>query len=120
MLFLALILAAEPTEPNLAGRWVDAERGVVSEVSRRADGSWQGVAVASRVSTDVGKTTLSGLRWDAGRKRFVGTITRPENDQRADLDLFVESPDALRGEAGVFIFRKTLRFTRVPPPDAGP
>ncbi|MCU0700014.1 MAG: hypothetical protein MUC96_26195 [Myxococcaceae bacterium] len=122
MILLALILAAEPApmEPSLAGRWVDAERGVTSELSRQADGTWQGVAVASRVPGDVGKTTFSALRWDARGKRFVGTLHKPDDDQRVGVDLFVEGADALRGEAGVFIFRKTLRFSRAPRPDAGP
>jgi hypothetical protein len=114
-----LVVTAAP-EPSLAGRWIDGERGVVSEFSRGADGTWSGVAVASRFPTDVGKTTFRALRWDPKAGHFSGKLIKPDDDQVVDLDLTLVTSTELKGAAGVFIFRKTLTFRRVTASDGGP
>jgi uncharacterized protein (DUF2147 family) len=114
-----LVLSAAP-EPSLTGRWIDGDRGVVSEFTRGADGTWSAVVVASRFPTDVGKTTFRALRWDPRAGHFSGKLLKPDDDQVFDFDLSVVSSTELKGTAGVFIFRKTLTFRRVTAPDGGP
>ncbi|MDP1916523.1 MAG: hypothetical protein Q8L14_09770 [Myxococcales bacterium] len=117
---LALAVAASPAdEAQLAGRWVDSERNVVSELTRSADGVWSGVVVASPRPHELGKRSFQGLIWDRKKARFTGKLLKPDDDQLVDLTLTFVSRDALTGEAGLFIFTRTLHFTRVVAPDAG-
>lgn len=119
VMLLVMVAAAPVEEAQLAGRWVDSERQVVSELSRSADGTWSGVVVASPRPQEVGKRSFQGLVWDRKRARFTGKLLKPDDDQLVDLTLTFPSRDAMTGEAGIFIFTKTLHFTRVPTPDAG-
>ena len=114
-LIVLLALASGPAseDARLAGRWRDSERDTVSELIRADDGSWSGVIVASPRATELGKRSFEALRWHADDHRFVGHLIKPDDGQRVDVQVWLDTADTLTAEARVLIFRRSLRFTRV-------
>lgn len=106
---LTLVLAAEPT---LDGQWKDADRESVVQFTRAADGAWTGVIVASKHAGDVKKTVFPRLTWDEKKAEWAGPMVKPDDDQRVNVTM-KRKGDQLEAIARVFIFSKTLTFTRV-------
>ena len=104
----------EPAErrASLGGLWKDGERQVVSRVSKASDGTWSGVVVSSPRREELGKTTFHKLVYDEKRRAFTGQLRRPDADQVIDVVVTFDSALELKAEAKVFIFSKTLRFTK--------
>lgn len=107
---VALVLAAEPT---LDGQWKDGDCQSVVQFTRAADGTWKGVVVSGKHASDVGKTVFPRLTWDEKKAEWAGPMVKPDDDQNVNVTVRVKGADALEAVARVFIFSKTLTFTRV-------
>jgi hypothetical protein len=110
---VALVLAAEPT---LDGQWKDGDRESVVQFTRAADGTWKGPVVSGKHATDVGKTVFPALTWDEKKAEWAGPMVKPDDDQKVNVTVKTKGPDRLEAVARVFIFSKTLTFTRVVEP----
>jgi len=107
---VALVFAAEPT---LDGHWKDGDRDSVVQFTRSTDGAWKGVIVSGKHASDVGKTVFPRLTWDEKKAEWAGPMVKPDDDQKVNVTVKVKSAEVLEAVARVFIFSKTLTFTRV-------
>ncbi len=119
-LSLMVVLSQQGEDTRLAGRWRDETLRLVNEFSRDADGTWSAVVVAAPRPEDVGKRVFEKLTWREKQRAFVGKLRKPDDGQVVDVSLTIDSAQAMTGQAGFFIFKKTLHFTRVTADGGGP
>lgn len=116
LLLPAVVISQTTAQARLDGLWKDSERGVVTRLSRGPDGRWSGVVIAGPRREEIGKPSFRDLAYDETKRAFVGQLIRPDGDQAVKVVITFDSADAITAVASIFLFSKTLQFTRQPEP----
>jgi len=112
---IAIASAAAPEEPQLAGRWKDADRSWILEFARGSDGAWTGARVAAAPPSS--RTVIfENLVYDARAKLFRGTLIQPEDGSRHEVTLTLLTPTTAEAVVRKLFFTKRLSLARPPGP----
>lgn len=116
-----LVASAQPPGPEkIEGFWRDGDQKSLVQVSRNAEGTWDGVIVEAPIAKEVGKKFLRKLVYDPATATFSGLMIKPDDDDDATMNVTVTllSDRAMKAAVKKWIFSKTLSFVREERPTA--
>lgn len=106
------------TNPTILGYWQRGEGEAIIEVRRDA-GGYHGVIVASeRRPETVGIEVFRELRYDEEAGSWHGRAYSIKRKREVPIDIEVPEADRLELTAHILIFKKRVKFRRIPDAEA--